>query len=67
VIQADFIIEGAAELVTLAGQSIRPRRGDEMRELGIIPQGALAARRGTIVWVGPSASLAADVKPLPFC
>jgi imidazolonepropionase len=67
VIQADFIIEGAAELVTLAGQSLRPRRGDEMRALGIIPQGALAARRGTIVWVGPSANLAAEVKPLTFC
>lgn len=65
-IQADLIIEGAAELVTLRGNSTRPRRGDEMRDLGIIRQGALAARRGKIVWVGPTADLLTSVKPLAF-
>lgn len=65
-IQADLIIEGAAELLTLRGNSIRPRRGEEMRELGIIRQGALAARRGKIVWVGPAADLLTSVKPLAF-
>ena len=65
-IQADLIIEGAAELLTLRGDSIRPRRGEEMRELGIIRQGALAARRGKIVWVGPAADLLTSVKPLAF-
>jgi imidazolonepropionase len=66
VIQADLIIEGAAELVTLRGNSSRPRRGDEMRELGIIRQGALAARRGKIVWVGPTADLLTSVRPMAF-
>ena len=65
-IQADLIIEGAAELLTLRGDSIRPRRGEEMWELGIIRQGALAARRGKIVWVGPAADLLTSVKPLAF-
>ncbi|MBI2162930.1 MAG: imidazolonepropionase, partial [candidate division NC10 bacterium] len=65
-IQADLIIEGAAELVTLRRNSIRPRRGDEMRELGIIRQGALAARRGKIVWVGPTADLLTSVRPMAF-
>ncbi len=65
-IQADLIIEGAAELLTLHGNSTRPRRGDEMRELGIIRQGALAARRGKIVWVGPTADLLASVRPAAF-
>lgn len=65
-IQADLIIEGAVELVTLRGNSTRPRRGDEMRDLGIIRQGALAARRGKIVWVGPTADLLTSVKPLAF-
>jgi imidazolonepropionase len=67
VIQADFIVEGAAELVTLEGQAVRPRRGGEMRDLGVIPQGALAARRGKIVWVGPTTELASVVKPMTFC
>jgi len=65
-IHADLIIEGAAELLTLRGNSIQPRRGEEMRELGIIRQGALAARRGKIVWVGPAADLLTSVKPLAF-
>lgn len=65
-IQADLIIEGAAELVTLRGNSIRPRRGDEMRNLTIVRQGALAARRGKIVWVGPTADLLTSVRPMAF-
>jgi imidazolonepropionase len=66
-IHADLIIEGAAELVTLAGSVARPRRGDEMRDLGIIYQGALAARRGKVVWVGPTAELPTAVKSMAFC
>ncbi len=65
-IQADLIIEGAAELVTLRGNASRPRRGEEMRELAIIRQGALAARRGKIVWVGPTADLLTSVRPMAF-
>ncbi len=65
-IQADLIIEGAAELLTLQGNSSRPRRGEEMGNLGIIRQGALAARRGKIVWVGPTADLLSSVRPMAF-
>ena len=66
-IQADLIVEGAAELLTLAGSDHRPRRGEEMRGLGIIGCGALAARRGKIVWVGPSSELLTAVRPMAFC
>jgi imidazolonepropionase len=66
-IQADLIIEGAAELLTLAGPGDRPRRGEEMRDLGIIQRGALAARRGKIAWVGPTADLTSAVRPMAFC
>jgi imidazolonepropionase len=65
-IQADLIIEGAAELLTLRGTSTRPRREEEMRDLGIIRQGALAARRGKIVWVGTTADLLTSVRPMAF-
>ncbi len=66
-IQADLIIEGAAELLTLTGAGNRPRRGEEMGDLGIIRRGALAARRGKIVWVGPTADLTTSVRPMAFC
>jgi len=65
-IQADLIVEGAAELLTLQGNSSRPRRGEEMGNLGIIRQGALAARRGKIVWMGPTADLLTSVRPMAF-
>jgi imidazolonepropionase len=65
-IQADLIVEGAAELLTLARHGTRPRRGDEMQDLAIIRQGALAARRGKIVWVGATSDLLTSVKPLAF-
>jgi len=66
-IQADVIIEGAAELLTLAGVGTRPRLGEEMRDLGILRRGALAVRRGKIAWLGPTADLLTAVRPLAFC
>src|SRR3977135_4572342 len=43
----------AAQLVTLAGPR-RPRVGGEMRELGIIPDGAMLIQDGRVVKTGPS-------------
>ncbi len=37
-----------------------------MQDLGIIRQGALAARRGKIVWVGPTTELLSAVRPMAF-
>jgi imidazolonepropionase len=52
VIQADFAIINANELVTLKGKSDRPQTKDGMNELGIIEDGAVAAKDGRIVAVG---------------
>jgi len=49
---ADLIIVNAEELLTLAGAPGKPRIGKEMRELGIIRDGAVAIREGRIVGVG---------------
>ena len=66
-IQADLIVEGAAELLTVAGNASGPRRGTEMRDLGILRRGSLAARRGKIVWIGPTGDLLTAIRPLAFC
>lgn len=47
----DLLITNASQLVTVAGRS-RPRIGSEMRELGIIEDGAVLVRDGVIVAVG---------------
>ncbi len=55
---APLLILHADELVTLAGGD-RPRRGREMKELGILEDGALYAEDGVIRDVGPSRELEA--------
>ena len=49
---ADIVIVNAKELLTLAAPTTGPRTGKQMRELGIIKDGALAIREGRIVAVG---------------
>ncbi len=58
----ELLIEHASQLVTLAG-SARPRVGPEMRDLGIINDGALLARDGVIVAVGLSSDVIAQASP----
>ena len=49
---ADLIIVNAKELLTLADATSGPRTGKQMRELGIVKDGAIAIREGRIVAVG---------------
>ena len=48
----DLLIVNADELVTVAGSSLKPRVGKQMRELGIIRDGSLAIREGQIIAIG---------------
>ena len=66
-VAADLIVRDAAELVTLHGEAGRPRVDAELRQLGIVEHGALAARDGNIVWVGPAGDLERAVRPSPGC
>jgi imidazolonepropionase len=54
---ADWVLTGAGRLVTLAPERVAGVGGP----LGVIERGALAAREGRIVWVGPEADLAGQV------
>ena len=47
-----LLIVHAAELVTLRGPWIRPRRREEMRDLGIVPDGAVYVEGGRVREVG---------------
>jgi imidazolonepropionase len=49
---ADILIVNAEELLTLAEGGQKPRTGKQMRELGIIRDGAIAIREGRIVATG---------------
>jgi imidazolonepropionase len=47
-----FVLTHASQLLTLRGRGTGPRRGAQMRELGIIPDGAVLISAGKIVAVG---------------
>ena len=50
--RADILIVNAEELLTLAEGGREPRTGKQMRELGIVRDGAVAIREGRIVAAG---------------
>ncbi|HET9314585.1 MAG TPA: imidazolonepropionase [Vicinamibacteria bacterium] len=62
-IAADFVLRNAGLLATLAGPA--PRTGAAQRDLALREGGALAARQGRIVWVGPDRDVEREVSPLP--
>lgn len=53
---ADLLIENIGQLVTCRGNGA-PKRGDEMNDVGIIKNGAIAIGNGLIADVGDSATL----------
>jgi imidazolonepropionase len=55
----EFLVVNSSQLVTMAGAA-RPRIGPEMRELAIVPNGAMLVRDGRIAAVGTRA----EVEPL---
>jgi len=55
-------IVNIGQLVTLAGPA-RPRIGEKMRELGLIPDAALLAEDGRITAAGPYAELRTKIPP----
>lgn len=63
---ADFVLVGASELVTCAGAAPACGPGEQSR-VGVIERGALAARDGRIVWVGPEGELELRVQTTPGC
>jgi imidazolonepropionase len=58
VIEADLVVDNASQVVTC-----EPSLGEG--PLGVIEQGAIAARGTRIVWVGPAARLAGEVTLAP--
>jgi imidazolonepropionase len=61
---ADLVILGASELVTCAGFSDAPARGNRQGALGIVRDGALAIGKGRLLAVGSSAEIRRDF-PVP--
>jgi imidazolonepropionase len=63
---ADLIVTDISELVTLRGDG-KPRTGKSLGDIGIIKDGALAARQGRIVAVGARDEVLRTVSPAADC
>jgi imidazolonepropionase len=55
--KADLLVVNANELVTLEGNNQKPRTGKQMLDLGIMRNGALAVKDGTIAAVGSTSEI----------
>src|SRR5262245_7624304 len=62
-IRADLVVTGIAELATPQGQT--PRLGADLGRLRVVPDAALAAHEGLIVFVGTAEELRARVSLTP--
>src|SRR5271157_198350 len=56
-----LVVKNATQLLASPRTGDRLKRGAALRDLPIIPDGALVSRDGRIDWVGPTA----DLPPLP--
>ena len=57
----DLLVWNCRQLVTLQGPA-RPRAGPDLRELGIIPEGAMLVRGGRIQAIGPRSDVESMVR-----
>lgn len=60
--RADFLLTNAGQLVTVAGNSDRPKRREELSEISVVTDGAVAARDGMIIAVGSSSDIQESVE-----
>ena len=59
---AELVVLHAAELATLAGATQKPKRGAALRDIGIIPDGAVASVGGRVAAVGPTEQVLRQVR-----
>jgi len=61
----DILLTNIGQIATVAGHSERPKKGEELREVSIIKNGAIAIANGLIIGVGPTSEILAQVTRMP--
>ena len=61
----DMVLSNIGQIATLAGHSNRPKTGDELSELSVIENGAIAVKNGVVVAVGPEKEVLAQIDTEP--
>ncbi|MCK4484607.1 MAG: imidazolonepropionase, partial [Candidatus Thorarchaeota archaeon] len=61
----DLLLTHIGQLATLAGNSDRPKTGDELGDLAIIEDGAIAIKDGKILAVGTTKDIISQIDEEP--
>ncbi len=61
----DLLLTHIGQLATLAGHSKTPKRGEELKDIGIVEDGAVAIKDGKIIAVGTTREVLAQVTEEP--
>lgn len=62
---ADLLVVHAGQLLTLRGPNEAPRTGAALGEVGLVPDGAVAAADGVIIAAGPTAEVLEETELSP--
>jgi imidazolonepropionase-like amidohydrolase len=65
IVHADLVVTGCKQLVTLAKPDRLPRVGAELRDIGIVEDGAFVVADGRLTAVGPRGAVLATVSVSP--
>ncbi len=61
----DILLTNIGQLATLEGYSDRPKRGEELKELSMVENGAIAIKDGIIIAVGTTEEVLSEIKEEP--
>ncbi len=61
----DVLLTNIAQVATLEGHSEKPKTGEQMREISIIENGAIAIKDGKILAVGPTKEVLSQISEEP--
>ncbi|MGY5860193.1 MAG: imidazolonepropionase, partial [Candidatus Thorarchaeota archaeon] len=61
----DILLTNIGQVATLTNHSEKPKKGEELRELSIIENGAIAIADGVIIGVGSTSEILAQVTQMP--
>ncbi|MHA1942798.1 MAG: imidazolonepropionase [Candidatus Thorarchaeota archaeon] len=61
----DILLTNIAQVATLEGHSDKPKTGEQMREISIIENGAIAIKDGKVLAVGPTKEVLSQISEEP--
>ena len=65
IMKPDILFANIGQIATVAGHSDTPKKGEKLKELSIIENGAIAIAEGVIIGVGTTDEIMAQITQMP--